>query len=306
MHFPGSTIGFILVILITGGISTGVRAEPGKVKERSFRPIVPIKQSVRGGMDQTKSQTLSVKIPPPPIPENTPASLLSGPAVPKPDLVEPTLPPEPAAKAETQSTAKEPDQADTPPETPPTAKSEEEKSDEVKKADTPKESDKPKKAEGPTLEQLRTEAHALADQKLSYIFGAEDPDSGGLDCSSTIQYLLTKIGIKDVPRTSYDQYDWLKEKDLLDDVYGKSSYDKLFKKLSPGDLIFWGGTWDSGHRVSHVMLYLGYDKTSDKHYIFGARGKSVKGLTGSGVDIFDMKSQKGRLIAHGKIPGLVY
>ena len=259
MHFPGSTIGFILVILITGGISTGVRAEPGKVKERSFRPIVPIKQSVRGGMDQTKSQTLSVKIPPPPIPENTPASLLSGPAVPKPDLVEPTLPPEPAAKAETQSTAKEPDQADTPPETPPTAKSEEEKSDEVKKADTPKESDKPKKAEGPTLEQLRTEAHALADQKLSYIFGAEDPDSGGLDCSSTIQYLLTKIGIKDVPRTSYDQYDWLKEKDLLDDVYGKSSYDKLFKKLSPGDLIFWGGTWDSGHRVSHAILYQRYD-----------------------------------------------
>ena len=306
MHFPGSTLGFILVILISGGISPGVRAEPGKVKERSFRPIVPIKQSVRGGMEQSKSQTLSVKIPPPPIPENTPASLLSPPAIPGPDLVESTLPPEPVAKAETPNTAKEPDKADSPPEAPPTLKSAEEKSEEVKKADVPKESDKPKKADGPTLEQLRAEAHALADQKLSYVFGAEDPDSGGLDCSSTIQYLLTKIGIKDVPRTSYDQYDWLKEKDLLDDVYGKSAYDKLFKKLSPGDLIFWGGTWDSGHRVSHVMLYLGYNAATDKHYIFGARGKSVKGLTGCGVDIFDMESQKGRLIAHGKIPGLVY
>ena len=307
MHFPGSTFGFILVILISGGIATGLRAEPGKQRERSFRPMVPIKQSVRGGMDQTRSQTLSVKIPPPPIPEHPPVIEVTPPAIPEPALVESTLPPEPVAKADdSPTTPKEPDTADSPPETPPAAESTEEKTDEVKTADTPKETDEPKKADGPTLEQLRTEAHALADQKLSYIFGAEDPDSGGLDCSSTIQYLLTKIGIKDVPRTSYDQYAWLKDKDLLDDVYGKSSYDKLFKKLSPGDLIFWGGTWDSGHRVSHVMLYLGYDKTSDKHYIFGARGKSVKGLTGSGVDIFDMKSQKGRLIAHGKIPGLVY
>ena len=308
MHFPSSTFGFILVILISGGISPGVRAEPGKPRLHSIRPIVPIKQSIRGSAEQTKSQTLSVKIPPPPIPENTPAALLSPPTIPEPALVESTLPPEPAATDESPIPAKEPDNADSPPETPSaeTSPETEAETDEPKAADTPKEADKPKKADGPTLEQLRAEAHALADQKLSYIFGAEDPESGGLDCSSTIQYLLTKIGIKDVPRTSYDQYDWLKEKGLLDDVYGKSSQDKLFKKLSPGDIIFWGGTWDSGHRVSHVMLYLGYDKTTDKHYIFGARGKSVKGLTGCGVDIFDMKSQKGRLIAHGKIPGLVY
>ncbi len=50
---------------------------------------------------------------------------------------------------------------------------------------------------------------------------------------------LTNIGIKDCPRTSYDQYYWLKRKKLLDDVYGKSASSKLLKKLSPGDLIFW-------------------------------------------------------------------
>ncbi|MCB1203894.1 MAG: C40 family peptidase [Verrucomicrobiae bacterium] len=159
---------------------------------------------------------------------------------------------------------------------------------------------------GPTLSQLREEAHLLAGKKLHYVFGADDPDSGGLDCSSTIQYLLTQIGIKGVPRTSYDQYEWLKGKKLLDDVYGKSAPSKLLKKLSPGDLIFWGGTWKSGHRVSHVMLYMGYDPAADKHYVFGARSKSTTGLTGSGVDIFELNTESGRLVAHGKIPGLVY
>ena len=168
-----------------------------------------------------------------------------------------------------------------------------------------KSEEKPKKT-GPTLTQLREEAHALAGKKLNYVFGADDPDSGALDCSSTIQYLLNRIGIKDVPRTSYDQYDWLKEKKLLDDVYGKSASSKLLKKLSPGDLIFWGGTWKSGHRVSHVMLYMGYDPAADKHYVFGARSKSTTGLTGAGVDIFELDTERGRLVAHGKIPGLVY
>ena len=170
---------------------------------------------------------------------------------------------------------------------------------------TPKESSG--KKSGPTLTQLRNEAHALAGKKLTYVFGAANPDSGGLDCSATIQYLLTRIGVRDVPRTSYDQYYWLKRKNLLDDVYAsKSASSKLLKKLSPGDLIFWGGTWKSGHRVSHVMLYMGYDPSAEKHYVFGARSKSTTGLTGSGVDIFELDTERGRLVAHGKIPGLVY
>lgn len=289
MQFPNRTLGILSAILLSGGVMVAVQAEPAapKLKVRSFRPVVPIKQNVRGGMDQMKSQTVSVKIPPPPIPETPPLVQEPVTTAPEPNLIESTLPPEPVTGTESPTVEAKTEAADTPPEMAP--------ADELKKV-----------TDGPTLERLREEAHALADQKLSYVFGAEDPDSGGLDCSSTIQYLLTRIGVKDVPRTSYDQYDWLKSKKLLDDVYGKTAHEKLFKKLSPGDLIFWGGTWKSGHRVSHVMLYLGYDATTDKHYIFGARGKSVKGLTGSGVDIFEMEEQKGRLIAHGKIPGLVY
>lgn len=312
MQFSSRTLSLFFALLLSGGFSDDIQADPKepKPKMRSFRPMVPIRQNVRGGMDQMKSQTVSVKIPPPPIPENPPIVDLStpepAPAAQDPDLTRETLsdfvgpidvpienlPPEPVKETKTPVLEEKKEQTvetDSPPE-PVTEDDKEEK----------------KAVDGPTLERLRAEAHALADQKLTYIFGADDPDSGGLDCSATIQYLLNKIGVKGVPRTSYDQYAWLKKHKMLDDVYGKSAHQKLFKKLSPGDLIFWGGTYNSGHRVSHVMLYMGYDKATDKHYIFGARGKSVKGLTGAGVDIFELSQQKGRLIGHGKIPGLIY
>lgn len=288
-------------LLVATGSASVLEAGPAAPRERSFRPVVPIKQNVRGGMDQMRSQTVRLTIPPPPIPEAasaTPSADSNGDASASIELADAspaaTLPPEPAP-AElpdpvSNAESVEPDKTTGGSKTPP---------HETKKQEASGKS-------GPTLTQLREEAHALAGKKLNYVFGADDPDTGGLDCSSTVQYLLTRIGIKDVPRTSYDQYDWLKGKKLLDDVYGKSASSKLLKKLSPGDLIFWGGTWKSGHRVSHVMLYMGYDPAEDKHYVFGARSKSTTGLTGAGVDIFELDTERGRLVAHGKIPGLVY
>lgn len=266
--------------------STGNGQEPPQ-RQRSFRPIVPIKQSIRGGFDQMKSQTVKLTIPPPPI-EESPSTALT-----------------PAEDTLSTVTTTEAAKADLPPAPAPATEAAEENS---VGSDTPPSSKTEKKegVKGPTLTQLRNEAHALAGKKLSYVFGASNPDTGGLDCSSTIQYLLTKIGVEGVPRTSYDQYYWLKRKNLLDDVYGNSPSKKLLKKLSPGDLIFWGGTWKSGHRVSHVMLYMGYDPATDKHYVFGARSKNTTGLTGAGVDIFELDTERGRLVAHGKIPGLIY
>lgn len=305
-YFSYPTVLSTALLLATGSTSV-LEAGPAAPRERSFRPVVPIKQNVRGGMDQMKSQTVRLTIPPPPIPdtEATPATAATPGAISEADFAPPassaaTLPPEPKP-------------ADIPDPVSTTSTTAADKSEEADKTvggseTTPEKSTEeavPRKT-GPTLSQLREEAHALAGKKLSYVFGADDPDTGGLDCSSTIQFLLTRIGIKDVPRTSYDQYYWLKRKNLLDDVYGKSASSKLLKKLSPGDLIFWGGTWKSGHRVSHVMLYMGYDPAADKHYVFGARSKSTTGLTGAGVDIFELDTERGRLVAHGKIPGLVY
>ncbi len=161
-------------------------------------------------------------------------------------------------------------------------------------------------ADGPTLSKLREEAHRLANQGLEYKFGYDNPEKGGLDCSGVVQHLLTKIGVKGVPRTSYDQYYWMRKNKTLDDVFGKKADQKLFKKLSPGDLIFWGNTWKSGHRVSHVMIYMGWNPDTDKHYIFGAQGRKSKGMLGNGVDIFELEPNRGRLIGHGKVPGLIY
>lgn len=256
-------------------VSGSVSAEPkGKFRERSFRPIVPIKQNVVGGESDVRTQTISVKIPPPPIP--APESSL----FPEDSIPEVDFPPEAFVEVDESR------------------EFENEDSEQVLPGET--------SADRPTLSRLREEAHKLADEGLTYKFGADDPDQGGLDCSGAMQYLLSKIGIKDVPRTSYNQYYWLKKKKMLDDVYGKNASSKMLKKLAPGDLIFWGGTWKSGHRVSHVMLYMGYNPDEDKHYIFGARGKSTTGMLGNGVDIFELDPDRGRLIAHGKIPGLIY
>lgn len=253
-------------------------AEEKVSQQRSFRPIAPvrdvqIKQNVGGGMAQMKSQTVKVTIPPPPIPE-TSSSLFPDDSVPEVDL-----PPESFSEIDLED-------------------SEFNETAELPSPDG--------ESHGPSLAELRQEAHKLAKEGLTYSFGADDPETGGLDCSGAMQYLLEKIGVEGVPRTSYDQYDWLKKKKTLDDVYGKNASKKLLKKLSPGDLIFWGGTWKSGHRVSHVMLYMGYDPQEEKHWVFGARGKTSKGEFGNGVDIFELEPNRGRLIAHGKIPGLKY
>lgn len=256
-----------------------LEAAPGK---RSFRTIVPIKQSVPPGKTGMKTQSVSVKIPPPPVPQIQ-NSLFPEDSVPDTDL-----PPEaievPIEKVSEKELGNQDDSGTS-----------------EKAAKTSQ-----KDVDGPTLYRLREEAHRLADMGLKYKFGEDDPNDGGLDCSSTMQYLLTKIGIDGVPRTSYDQYYWLRKKKLIRDLSGKNASKKLFEKLSPGDLIFWGGTWKSGHKVSHVMIYMGYDADADKHYVFGARGKSSKGLLGNGVDIFELEPNRGRLVAHGKIPGLIY
>lgn len=282
---------FSTPLVLLSLLSVSAQSAEPKLRERSFRPLVPIKAVIQGAEGETRSQSIKITIPPPAIPQD---GKVSSPASSLPTEQNTPSPSSSAAEISIpeRKNNRESDQAP--------------KEIGASKTPTSHVKETPKASGAPTLSQLRAEAHALAGKKLHYVFGADNPDSGSLDCSSTVQYLLTKVGIKDVPRTSYDQYDWLKRKKLLDDVYGKAAPSKLLKKLSPGDLIFWGGTWNSGHRVSHVMLYMGYDPKADKHYVFGARSRTSTGLTGSGVDIFELDTERGRLIAHGKIPGLLY
>ncbi|MDF1740732.1 MAG: NlpC/P60 family protein [Verrucomicrobiales bacterium] len=151
---------------------------------------------------------------------------------------------------------------------------------------------------------VRQRAEALARFNLTYKFGGNHPSEGGMDCSATMKYLLGDLGFSDMPRTSYNQYDWLKKNRTL--FHSRSIPASMGgrKGIKPGDLIFWGGTYNSGHKVSHVMIYLGQGD-SGTHYMFGARGKKKKGLNGAGVDVFKLNSgyQKS-LVGFGSLPGV--
>lgn len=154
------------------------------------------------------------------------------------------------------------------------------------------------------LEVIRERAETISRFGLPYVFGGDHPTEGGLDCSGAMKFLLSDIGFKDMPRTSYDQYSWLRKARTL--RHAKSIPDQMGgrKGIKPGDLIFWGGTYDSGHKVSHVMIYLGQGRDGT-HYMFGARGSKKTGLNGSGVDIFKLESgyQKS-LVGFGSLPGV--
>lgn len=151
---------------------------------------------------------------------------------------------------------------------------------------------------------IRERAERIAQFQLTYKFGGDHPTEGGMDCSGTMKFMLSDIGFEDMPRTSYQQYDWLRQHKTFH--HSKSIPERAGgrKGIQAGDLIFWGGTYNSGHKVSHVMIYLG-QSPDGTHYMFGARGKKMKGLYGSGVDIFPLESgyQK-NLIGYGSLPGV--
>jgi len=152
------------------------------------------------------------------------------------------------------------------------------------------------------LNELRRRAEHLAASRLTYDFGSSDPSRGGLDCSGAMLHLLSSMGVPGVPRTSYQQYEWLVQHRTMRHTQTIPSQTGPNSGLHPGDLIFWGGTYDSGHKVSHVMLYLGQGPDG-RHYMFGARGKSKTGMNGAGVDIFELKPGYHKsLVGIGSIP----
>ncbi len=152
------------------------------------------------------------------------------------------------------------------------------------------------------VQELRRRAEGISLQGFPYVFGGSSPADGGMDCSGTMQYLLDGL-VKGMPRTSYQQYDWLKKNRSMRRTKKIPAKMGGRKGLKPGNLIFWGGTYKSGHKVSHVMIYLGQG-SDGRHYMFGARGKKKKGLNGSGVDIFELPAGKQKsLIGYGSLPG---
>jgi 3D (Asp-Asp-Asp) domain-containing protein len=94
--------------------------------------------------------------------------------------------------------------------------------------------------------------------QIKYTFGGNDPYSGRLDCSSWTQYIYQTYANTPIGRTTEQQ------------VKKGTKLDK--KDLKPGDLVFFKGTYASGHiyGVSHVGIYIG-----DGKFIHNSSSKSV-------------------------------
>jgi len=162
--------------------------------------------------------------------------------------------------------------------------------------------------------QIVDEALDLAAQQswLKYRFGSADPESGGLDCSGSVYYILQKVGI-DTPRSSAAQFTWVKDAGALTEVATTvtSTGDAAFDDLKPGDLLFWSGTYEptDGRTVpvSHVQIFLGHEKATGEPVMVGASdGRTYRGTKREGYGVFDFKlpkaGSKARFLGYGLPP----
>jgi peptidoglycan DL-endopeptidase CwlO len=212
-----------------------------------------------------------------------------------------------------------------------------EKSDESSPSPTPEETPKPSPqnqpvavatldpsklkdfdSQPPGVQDLIRSALALTQRNLAYVYGASDPASGGMDCSGFIYYVLSNAGFKDVPRQSSDQYLWVRKNGNFHAVLSRNADTFELEDLKPGDLMFWSGTYkvDRDVPVTHVMIYLGKEKGTNKRVMVGASdGRSYNGERRFGVSVFDFKLPNGapnksdpdlvaRFEGYSPIPGL--
>ncbi len=161
----------------------------------------------------------------------------------------------------------------------------------------------------PTVRGFLADCEGLARTGMPYRFGGDDPSEGGFDCSGTIHYLLKKQGFRGLPRQANHLYQWLDQARTLTKVRGKVDPETVYRRLEPGDLLFWKGTYKTRRNpnVTHVMVYLGYDREKGEHVMFGARGTKSTGRNGNGVDLhrFSLGAGKGTFVGYGRIPELV-
>ena len=152
-------------------------------------------------------------------------------------------------------------------------------------------------AQPPPVQQLIGNALALTEQNLGYKYGSADPAAGGMDCSGFIFYVLNNAGYKDVPRDSSGQYVWVRKNSDFHAVLSRSGDSFELDELKPGDLMFWSGTYkiDRDIPITHVMIYLGKEKSTGKPVMVGATdGRSYDGIRRFGVSVFDFKMPSGK------------
>ena len=162
---------------------------------------------------------------------------------------------------------------------------------------------------------------SMTKQNLGYKFGSSDPAAGGMDCSGTVYHVLQAAGITDVPRTSSEQYVWVRKAGTFETVISRKMESFELDAMRPGDLLFWTGTYNTDQEppVSHSMIYLGKRRSDGKQIMFGASdGRTYDDRKIFGVSVFDFKTSRtaqkpetgetakpeSNFIGYARIPGL--
>lgn len=149
---------------------------------------------------------------------------------------------------------------------------------------------------------------------MPYKYGGNGPGDGGFDCSGAMQYILQKVGI-DPPRTSSDQYLWVKKHSDFHEIpnSAENTEDESFADLQPGDLVFWSGTYEPKDgrttKITHVGMYLGLEKKDGRPVMINAtNGRSYRGKKGNGFGVYDFRvpraGSKSEIVGYGTPPGL--
>jgi len=164
----------------------------------------------------------------------------------------------------------------------------------------------------PAVKKLLQAALDLTTKGLGYKYGSDNPTEGGMDCSGTIFYLLQQAGVKDVPRSSDEQYAWARKAGNFQAVLSKKIDSFELDSLHPGDLLFWTGTYniDRDIPITHTMIYLGLAKADGQPLMVGCSdGRTYRGQKKFGVSVFDFKvapreGSPSRFVGYARIPGL--
>jgi hypothetical protein len=118
---------------------------------------------------------------------------------------------------------------------------------------------------------------------VPYVWGGVSP--AGFDCSGLVYFALKSIGVKNVPRTSEDQWKWVQKVPA--------------NQVQPGDLIFLNFPGEAS--PGHVVIYLGKNRVIQAP----TTGQNVQ------IDSFQpkpagSKEWGGTVVGYGRIPGLDY
>ncbi|MBA3830389.1 MAG: C40 family peptidase [Chthoniobacterales bacterium] len=288
----------LLLLLLPAGRARAEEDSLGEKVKKIFTTPTPTPER------RHRTHTTKKKSTPTPSPSPTPKRKKKKSPTPSPTATETPIP----SPSETPTA--------TPPETPspsPTASPEKESTvatispDEIKGyEDIP-----------PPIRKLLETGLALTNRNLKYTYGSADPETGGMDCSGFIYYVLRENGVKDVPRDASGQYVWVRKAGNFRAVLSRDLDSFELEELKAGDLLFWTGTYDveKDPPVTHTMIYLGKNKETGKQVMLGASdGRSFEGKQMFGVSVFDFKTSGAkedtssgrhpRFVGYGRIPGL--